>query len=92
MGFITGGPTEAIIVSGCFHRKPLIVVSRNEERGNRMEQKKISSPTRFPLAFSKAALKALEVYYRVVQQIQGLIRLVEEKLFGLEFETRKFQL
>lgn len=26
MGFITGGPTEAIIVSGCFHRKPLIVV------------------------------------------------------------------
>ena len=27
MGFITGGPTEAIIVSGCFHRKPLIVVS-----------------------------------------------------------------
>ena len=29
MGFITGGPTEAIIVSGCFHRKPLIVVSVN---------------------------------------------------------------
>lgn len=26
MGFITGGPTEAIIVSGCFHTKPLIVV------------------------------------------------------------------
>jgi len=26
MGFITGGPTEAIIVSGCFHKKPLIVV------------------------------------------------------------------
>ena len=27
MGFITGGPTEAIVVSGCFHSKPLIVVS-----------------------------------------------------------------
>jgi len=26
MGFITGGPTEAIVVSGCFHSKPLIVV------------------------------------------------------------------
>lgn len=26
MGFITGGPTEAIVVSGCFHTKPLIVV------------------------------------------------------------------
>lgn len=26
MGFITGGPTEAIVVSGCFHTQPLIVV------------------------------------------------------------------
>ena len=26
MGFITGGPNEAIVVSGCFHSQPLIVV------------------------------------------------------------------
>lgn len=26
MGFITGGPNEAIVVSGCFHTQPLIVV------------------------------------------------------------------
>jgi hypothetical protein len=26
MGFVTGGPNEAIVVSGCFHRQPLIVV------------------------------------------------------------------
>lgn len=26
MGFITGGPNEAIVVSGVFHSKPLIVV------------------------------------------------------------------
>ena len=26
MGFITGGPNEAIVVSGCLHSKPLIVV------------------------------------------------------------------
>ncbi len=26
MGFITGGPNEAIVVSGCCHGQPLIVV------------------------------------------------------------------
>ena len=26
MGFVTGGPNEAIVVSGCFHSQPLIVV------------------------------------------------------------------
>jgi len=26
MGFITGGPNEAIVVSGCFHSQPMIVV------------------------------------------------------------------
>ena len=26
MGFVTGGPNEAIVVSGCFHGQPLIVV------------------------------------------------------------------
>jgi flotillin len=26
MGFITGGPNEAIVVSGCLHSQPLIVV------------------------------------------------------------------
>ena len=26
MGFITGGPNEALVVSGCFHSQPLIVV------------------------------------------------------------------
>ena len=26
MGFITGGPSEAIVVSGCCHSQPLIVV------------------------------------------------------------------
>lgn len=26
MGFVTGGPNEAIVVSGCFHTQPLIVV------------------------------------------------------------------
>ncbi len=26
MGFITGGPNEAIVVSGCLHSRPLIVV------------------------------------------------------------------
>ena len=26
MGFITGGPNEAIVVSGCCHSQPLIVV------------------------------------------------------------------
>ena len=26
MGFITGGPNEAIVVSGCLHSQPMIVV------------------------------------------------------------------
>jgi len=69
MGFITGGPTEAIVVSGCFHSKPLIVVG-----GWAFVCPCVQKVQRLPLALMTLAVSSPRVYtkYGVPLSVTGI--------------------